>query len=289
MAATPPYEQRRTEPHRAAAAVVAPPRRPPVTVVGSASQRGSVALAPLPETIAPKQRTGDRGLLTARPDEDDTRAVRPTAASKAAPEPLSPPPLQRASSEKRVANSHGVKDGSKTPLPPTPLPDSDAEIGDGSGLKGEYFLGRNFEQFEFTRADKNLDLFWGRDRSPSPRLPVGADWSCRWTGRVQPRYSEVYTIYAVADDGVRVWIDHKLIIDDWTLHPLLEYSGRIKMEAGRQYDIRVDYFESGGPPASVGIYWESQSQKKEFIPEECFYYPLAGEKVDLTTYQKPRQ
>jgi hypothetical protein len=270
------------------AAVIAPPRRPPVTVVGSASGRGTVAVALLPRTSTRTQNPGDRGLLSVRPDAKAPDA-RPTAARKAAPDPLSPPPPQKASPEKRVANSHGVKDGSKTPLPPTPLPDSDAEIGDGSGLKGEYYLGRNFEQFQFTRADKNLDLFWGSDRSPSPRLPIGADWSCRWTGRIQPRYSEVYTIYAVADDGVRVWVDHKLIIDDWTLHPLLEYSGRVRLEAGKQYDIRVDYFESGGPPASVGVYWESQSQKKEFIPEECLYYPLAGEKVDLGKYQKPRQ
>jgi hypothetical protein len=190
--------------------------------------------------------------------------------------------------EQKWRNSKGIKNGSNTPIPPTPLPDSDAELGDGSGLKGEYYLGRNFEQYQFSRADANLDLFWGGDRSPSPRLPVGADWSCRWTGKVAPRYTETYTFYAVADDGVRVWINNKLIIDDWTLHPLMEYSGRIKLEAGKQYDIRVDYFESGGPPASVGVYWESARQKKEFIPEECLFYPLAGSKTRLEKDEKPR-
>ncbi|MBV9868682.1 MAG: hypothetical protein JO316_25275 [Abitibacteriaceae bacterium] len=189
--------------------------------------------------------------------------------------------------QKPVRNSRGIKEGSKNPLPPMPLPDSDAEIGDGSGLKGEYFLGRNFEQYEFTRADPNLDLFWGSDSSPSPRLPAGADWSCRWTGKIEPRYSETYTIYAVADDGVRVWINHKLIIDDWTLHALMEYSGQVKLEAGKQYDIRVDYFESGGPPASVGVYWESPSQKKEFIPEDRLFYPLAGDKEEMEKDEVP--
>jgi len=189
---------------------------------------------------------------------------------------------------KKARNSRGVKEGSLSPVPPTPLPDSDAELGDGSGLKGEYYLGRNFEQYEFTRADKNLDLFWGWDTSPSPKLPIAGDWSIRWTGKIAPKFSETYTLYAVADDGVRVWIDHKLIIDGWGAHPLLEYAADVKFEAGKQYDIRVDYFEGAGAPASVGLYWESTSQKKEFVPQDRLFYPLAGSKGDLEKDEKPQ-
>ena len=92
---------------------------------------------------------------------------------------------------------------------------TDAEIGDGDGLKGEYYLGRNFDQYQFTRADPNVDFVWATDTNPSPnpRLPQGSDYSARWTGKIQPRFSETYTIYGVADDGVRVWVDHKLLID----------------------------------------------------------------------------
>jgi len=190
---------------------------------------------------------------------------------------------------KPVHNSHGLKQGSKQPLPPTPLPDSDAEVGDGSGLKGEYYLGRNYDQYEFTRADPNMEFYWGGDDSPSPRLPVGGDWTIRWTGKIQAKYSEPYTFFAVADDGVRLWVNHKLLIDDWTLHPLLEYSGAITLQAGKQYDIRVDYFESGGPPASLKIYWESRSQKKEFLPERLLFYPLAGDEADLALDEHPHR
>ncbi|HEY0073394.1 MAG TPA: PA14 domain-containing protein, partial [Abditibacteriaceae bacterium] len=192
-----------------------------------------------------------------------------------------------AAKTRRYKNSQGVKDGSKSPLPPTPLPDSDAEIGDGSGLKGEYYLGRNFDQYVFTRADPNIEFFWGADASPSPRLPVGADWTVRWTGKIEPRYSENYTFYAAADDGVRLWIDHKLIIDNWTLHPMLEYSGQIKLQAGKQYSIRVEFFEGAGPPAAVWLYWESASQKKEFVPQEQLFYPLAGDDAELDKDELP--
>lgn len=192
-----------------------------------------------------------------------------------------------AAKTRRFRNSNGVKDGSKSPLPPTPLPDSDAEIGDGSGLKGEYYLGRNFDQYVFTRADPNIEFYWGPDASPSPRLPVGADWTVRWTGKIEPRYSETYTFFAAADDGVRVWVDHKLIIDNWTLHPMLEYSGQIKLEAGKQYSIRVDFFEGAGPPAAVWLYWQSGSQKKEFVPQEQLFYPLAGDDAELDKDELP--
>lgn len=294
--ATPTQAERRTRPQAATQAKSAPPvpareRKPLVTVVGSASRRGSVPVT-LVARGSGKIRSQGRGALATRPDDDDGESPsRPAGAqaNEARPDPLSAPLPERALKAKRVVNSKGVRSGTKNPLPPTPLPDSDAELGDGSGLKGEYYLGRNFEQFQFTRADKNLDLFWGADRSPSPRLPIGADWSCRWWGRIQPRYSGVYTMFAVADDGVRVWVNHKLIIDDWTLHPLLEYSGQIRLEAGKQYDIRVDYFESGGPPASIGVYWESDKQQKEFLPESCLFYPLPGEKMDMSKYEKPRR
>jgi len=192
-----------------------------------------------------------------------------------------------AAKQKKARNSHGIKDGSVTPIPPTPLPDSDAELGDGSGLKGEYYTGTDFDQYEFTRADKNLDLFWGGDTSPSPKMPVGGNWSIRWTGRLMPRYSEDYTLFITADDGARMWINHKLIIDDWTLHGIMEYPAEVRLEAGKQYDIRIDYYEGGGPPAAIGFYWESKSQKREFVPQERLFYPLAGSKEDLALDEKP--
>ncbi|MBV9470064.1 MAG: hypothetical protein JOZ57_12570, partial [Abitibacteriaceae bacterium] len=45
--------------------------------------------------------------------------------------------------------------------------------------------------------------------------------------------------------------------------------------------------ESGGPPASVGVYWESPSQKKEFIPEDRLFYPLAGDKEEMEKDEVP--
>ncbi|HEX8834738.1 MAG TPA: PA14 domain-containing protein [Abditibacteriaceae bacterium] len=239
-------------------------------------------------------REGDEREVTAKDGRPQNGKNRDIAAKPGATKPVLErveavaPDNSAASTEKKASNSRGVKDGSVSPLPPTPLPDSDAELGDGSGLKGEYYLGTNFEQYEFTRADKNLDLFWGTDTSPSPKLPIGGEWSVRWTGRIMPKFSERYTIFATADDGVRVWIDHKLILDGWGAHPVTEYAADVNFEAGKQYAIRVDYFQAVSAPSAIGIYWESRSQAKEFVPQDRLFYPLAGSKDDLAKDEKPQ-
>jgi subtilisin family serine protease len=54
----------------------------------------------------------------------------------------------------------------------------------------------------------------------SPDARIAPDtFSARWTGQVQPQYSETYTFYTLADDGVRVWVNGQLLIDRWSNHP----------------------------------------------------------------------
>jgi len=49
--------------------------------------------------------------------------------------------------------------------------------------------------------------------------PVGQTaYAVRWSGAVQPRYDETCTFTVVADDGVRLWVNGQLLINDWTAH-----------------------------------------------------------------------
>lgn len=224
--------------------------------------------------LAPKTESArsEQAVRSARPN----KAAAPLAAKQAS------PPIVRT-----AKNSQGIKNGTEQPLPPTPLPDSDMEVGDGSGLKGEYYLGRKFDQYQFTRADPMVDFDWKAGQSPSPRIPSGTDYTIRWTGKIQPKYSETYTFYATADDGVRVWVNHKLIIDDWSLHAATQFSNKIPLQAGQQYLFKVEYLESAGGAATVQLYWDSPSQPKEFIPENAFFYPLPGDEEDMKRDKAP--
>ena len=79
----------------------------------------------------------------------------------------------------------------------------------------------------------------------------------------------------LSDEGVRVWVDGQLLIDDWTPHVRRFQSGTIALAAGQKYDIRVDYFELSGV-AQIELSWSSASQPLEIIPAENLFESPAG-------------
>jgi hypothetical protein len=145
--------------------------------------------------------------------------------------------------------------------------------GDGAGLLGEYYLGKDFDQLMFRRPDATINFVW-TSTQVDPRMPLGQPFSVRWTGKIVPRYSEVYTIYTASDDGVRLWIDDKLLIENWTIHGVTEDVTQVALEAGHAYPIRLEYFEKNGLSNEIiKLYWESPSEQKAYVPEECLRYP----------------
>jgi glucose/arabinose dehydrogenase len=150
-------------------------------------------------------------------------------------------------------------------MPPTPP-------GTGTGLLGQYFDNQDFTNLKFTRTDRTLNFNWGRG---APASSMEADtFSVRWTGRVEPRYSETYTFESTTDDGVRVWVNGQPIIDRFVDQPATAATGQITLQAGQKYDIRVDYYENGGD-ALARLAWSSPSQSKQIIPTSQLYNTLA--------------
>ncbi|MGS2761883.1 PA14 domain-containing protein [Sinomicrobium sp. M5D2P9] len=140
--------------------------------------------------------------------------------------------------------------------------------GNGDGLTGDYYNGMEFDTFVFSRTDPGIDFDWG-EGSPGTGVDVD-DYSIRWSGKVEPRYSGEYTFYITSDNGRRLWIDGELIIDAWIDDWDVEYSGTIALEAGQKYDIRLEYFENYGG-ANCRLRWSSDSQPKEIIPRNQLY------------------
>jgi hypothetical protein len=89
-------------------------------------------------------------------------------------------------------------------------------------------------------------------------------------GKVQPLYTDTYTFYTYSDDGVRLWVNGQLIIDNWENHKALENKGTIKLEAGVKYDIKLQYFEST-QDACISLLWSSMQQSKQVVPKEQLY------------------
>lgn len=140
------------------------------------------------------------------------------------------------------------------------IPGSALAAPDGSAgaLRGDYFADKALSRHAATRTDASVDFDWGLD-SPLPGVP-GDQFSVRWTGRLTPPETGDYELATVADDGVRLWLDGKLVIDDWNAHAPEYHSGRVRLEANRPYDLKLEYYDEilG---ASVKLRWTRPSDR----------------------------
>ena len=121
---------------------------------------------------------------------------------------------------------------------------------------------------------------------PSEELLIGADsnfrfdhFSVRWTGQVEPKFSpeqEDWTFIVDVDDGVRLWVDGELIIDEW--YPQMnEHSGvKSGLNTPGKYDIVLEYFEEQGGE-TIRLFWESPSQPRQLIPADRLFAPSGGQ------------
>ena len=136
--------------------------------------------------------------------------------------------------------------------------------GAGGGLTGEYFDNIDLTGLSFTRTDLAVNFDWG---AGSPDSSIGADtFSVRWTGQVEPLYAETYTFTTVSNDGVRLWVNGQLLIDNWMDHTTPSTrQGSIALQAGQKYDLVLEYYENTGD-ALVSLSWSSPSQPQEVIP-----------------------
>ena len=146
--------------------------------------------------------------------------------------------------------------------------DDTPTIGNGNGLKGEYYDNIDFTNQVLTRTDATVDFNWGLG---SPASNIGNDtFSVRWSGQVEPLYSETYTFQTTSDDGVRLWVNDQLIVDKFIDQAPTAHTGTISLNAGEKYDIRLEYYERG-VGAVAQLAWFSASQSLEIIPRSQLY------------------
>jgi hypothetical protein len=165
-----------------------------------------------------------------------------------------------------------------TPVPPadtgpTPVPPPTTSTGmtTNPGLLGTYYDNLDYSGSSVARYDANVAFDWG---TSSPHTIIGRDtWAARWAGQVVAAKSETYTFSITSDGGARLYIDGKLIINDWTNHDKEERSGAIALAAGR-HDIKLEYFVVTGS-AVMQLRWSSPSIAKQFIPSTSLFAAAA--------------
>lgn len=148
------------------------------------------------------------------------------------------------------------------------LNDDMAPVGTGDGLRATYYDNADFTGATVTRVDPTVDFNFA---AGSPDAGIGPDtFSAIWTGAVEPRFSETYTFFVNSDEGVRLWVNDQMLIDNFANQTLTERSGVINLNSGQRYHIRLEYFEDTGN-AEVHLSWSSPSVAKEIIPQSQLY------------------
>jgi beta-glucosidase len=165
-----------------------------------------------------------------------------------------------------LARGSSLTAGFGWPIPSEFLRPDDGQAGE-HGLRAEYFANRTLSgQPAAVRVDPAVDFGWAS--GPAPGVPAD-DFSARWTGRLTPPTSGEYSLGFTGDDGFRVWLDDKLVVDDWREHLPTPAFAKVSLEAGRSYAIKAEYFQGKGA-AIARLEWEGPGQL-ERLQEEAVH------------------
>ncbi|MBO0939685.1 right-handed parallel beta-helix repeat-containing protein [Fibrella sp. HMF5335] len=153
----------------------------------------------------------------------------------------------------------------RIPVIVTPPP-----VGTGTGLLGSYFNNKTLTAPSvLTRTDPTIDFDWGLG-SPAPSVNVD-NFSVRWSGQVEAPVTGSYFFTTTADDGVRLWVNNVLVIDNWNDHPpTSNTSGGLALVGGQKYSIRLEYYESG-VGALARLQWSYGGQGQQLVPQSRLY------------------
>jgi beta-glucosidase len=143
------------------------------------------------------------------------------------------------------------------------------------GLRGEYFRGRELAaDAVMTRTDPQIAFRWdrgaptddlvARGELPAERALAGDGFSIRWTGQLLPPVSGRYELHIGANDGFRLYLDGSLVAEHWdATSRTRNTSAALDLEAGRAYDLRLEYFEDGYD-AEMRLAWRLPGAKPPF-------------------------
>ena len=156
---------------------------------------------------------------------------------------------------------------------PTETPNTSARL--VPGLWGEYFnMGSDLTNFpslltvpSLARVDPRIE-FPSLETFGSPRLNENF-YAC-WTGKLRIATATEYTFYLRSDDGSRVFIDGKLVVDNGQAHAVREVWGQSNLDTG-DHDLKLEFFNAGGE-AVCQFAWASKDFSKRVVPPEALFH-----------------
>ena len=148
------------------------------------------------------------------------------------------------------------------PIPAVQLFDANGNAG---GLTGSYFSDENFGHLVTNRVDARIDIaIPGEIKQPNllinRALPPDGNVSIRWEGEVQPDETGDYTLETFYNNGVKLWVDDKLIISHWRQFWLPWWNvARVHFEAGHRYHLKLEWSAEQGAE-TMQLFWKKPSR-----------------------------
>ncbi|GGS28005.1 hypothetical protein GCM10010221_27140 [Streptomyces parvus] len=142
-----------------------------------------------------------------------------------------------------------------------------------SGLTGSYFPGDSAtgigaeERPAAVRTDARIGFRWGAE-APYPEADADSPFRVRWTGKLRVPDHGRYRLGGAHDGGLRIWLDGKLVLDDWdgtaATGAGASYGKALTLRAGRTHDLKVEYrrTDAGG---EVGL-WARRGGRAVAVP-----------------------
>lgn len=133
------------------------------------------------------------------------------------------------------------------------VPSACLQTNNAEGLQAAYYNNITLSgEPLLKRTDKNIDFRWTLS-GPANGLDAGF-YSVCWTGKLISPITGKYKIGLEGNDGYRLYINNKLIIDNWQKISYRRLLADYLFEKGRQYDIKVEFYEPKGN-ATIKLIW----------------------------------
>ena len=160
-------------------------------------------------------------------------------------------------------SSFGTWSGGDLVRPYQVIPSEYLFVDDGSGrhgLKGEYYNNKTLSgKPVYTRIDTVVGFRWGMNHPE--KLPLNG-FSIRWTGKLVPPVTGKYKIRLDGDDGIRFWLDGKLLIDQWVNRGETADIVEVDLKGGKAVDLKIEYYENVGV-SLARLKWDLVPEKGE--------------------------
>ena len=130
------------------------------------------------------------------------------------------------------------------------------------GVSVRIYNDSDFKDLRVSKIDTEIDYNW-KDGSPSPEIEPDM-FTVVWDGTVLSPEDGEYTFLVNSDDGIRLYVNNILIIDQWHDADITEYSGVISLCKNKAYSFRLEYYEHYRN-AAISVYWKIPGQEKQLL------------------------